>query len=287
MSGSKYTRDLLTYTAAKATSMVDLMHMLGAPLGSGPRRYLRARLQHYGIDTSHFREEPLPERKRRSYPEELLREAAAHAHSIREVLEYMGIPPQDGPYGHIRKKLNKFGIDTSHFTGGRAYGPGLLPRNELAAAVKTAKSLAGVLAALGRSGGAARTIVKRSIEAYGLSTAHFTGQGHFRGTRSPQRKSAGEILARLAPGCPRTKTALLRRALDDLGVPRVCEQCDVGDTWQGRRLVLEIDHINGDRLDNRRENLRYLCPSCHSQTATFSNRSRGQLIPPKQLPKYQ
>nr|WP_233435863.1 MULTISPECIES: HNH endonuclease [Streptomyces] len=38
------------------------------------------------------------------------------------------------------------------------------------------------------------------------------------------------------------------------------------------RLVLEIDHINGDRLDNRRENLRYLCPSCHSQTQTFSNR---------------
>ncbi|WP_420717446.1 HNH endonuclease [Streptomyces sp. WM6378] len=35
---------------------------------------------------------------------------------------------------------------------------------------------------------------------------------------------------------------------------------------------MEIDHVNGDRLDNRRENLRYLCPSCHSQTGTFSNR---------------
>ncbi|MFE7410356.1 HNH endonuclease [Streptomyces laurentii] len=44
---------------------------------------------------------------------------------------------------------------------------------------------------------------------------------------------------------------------------------------QGRRLVLEIDHANGDRLDNRAENLRYLCPSCHSQTGTFSNRRGG------------
>ncbi|MFE3152616.1 HNH endonuclease [Streptomyces sp. NPDC059218] len=44
------------------------------------------------------------------------------------------------------------------------------------------------------------------------------------------------------------------------------------DTWRGNRLVLEIDHINGDRLDNRPKNLRYLCPSCHSQTETFSKR---------------
>ncbi|MFE7328455.1 HNH endonuclease [Streptomyces sp. NPDC057565] len=53
--------------------------------------------------------------------------------------------------------------------------------------------------------------------------------------------------------------------------------CGIGETWQGKLLVLEIDHINGDRIDNRRENLRYLCPSCHSQTESFSNRrSRAQ-----------
>ncbi|WP_445028787.1 HNH endonuclease signature motif containing protein [Streptomyces sp. SAS_270] len=143
--------------------------------------------------------------------------------------------------------------------------------------------MAGVLAGLGLSdSGSGRALVKRSIEAHGLSTTHFTGQGHFRGARSPHRKPAAEILVRLAPGCPRTKTILLRRALDDLGAPHVCDECGVGDTWQGRRLVLEIDHVNGDRLDNRRENLRYLCPSCHSQTSSFSNRSRRDI--PARLP---
>ncbi|MDT0397431.1 HNH endonuclease signature motif containing protein [Streptomyces edwardsiae] len=288
MSKPKYTRDLLARTAAGATSMVDLMHKLGAPLGSGPRCYLSKRLRHYGIDISHFREDPLPERERRSYPEELLRRAAAHTSSIREMLEYMGLPSQDSPYGHIRKRLDKFGIDTSHFTSGRAYGPGLLPRAELAAAVEAATSVAGVLAALGRnSNGSNRALVKRSIEAHGLSTVHFTGQGHYRGIRSPHRKPAAEILVRLAPGCARTKTVLLRRALDDLGVSHVCGECGTGDTWQGGRLVLEIDHINGDRLDNRQENLRYLCPSCHSQTSTFANRSRDRFIPPQRLAKYQ
>ncbi|MGW0821472.1 HNH endonuclease signature motif containing protein [Streptomyces sp. NPDC002845] len=278
MSNPKYTRDLLTRATANATSLVDLMRALGAPTGSGPRRYLSKRLQHYGIDTSHFREEPLPERERRSYPEELLREAAARSHSIREMLEYMGFPPRDSPYGHIRMKLDKFGIDTSHFTNGRGYGPGVLPREELAPVVEASASIAGVLTALGRSNsGTGRALVKRSIEAHGLSTAHFTGQGHYRGTRSPNRKPADEILVRLDPGCPRIKTVMLRRALDDLGVAHVCDACGIGDTWQGRRLVLEIDHVNGDRLDNRLENLRYLCPSCHSQTSTFSNRNRNDI----------
>ncbi|MGC0382907.1 HNH endonuclease signature motif containing protein [Streptomyces sp. SAI-129] len=288
MSKPKYTRDLLTRSTAEATSLLDLMRKLGAPMGSGPRRYLSKRLQHYGIDISHFREDPLPERERRSYPEALLREAAAHASSIREMLQYMGLPPQDSPYGHIKKRLDKFGIDTSHFTSGRGYGPGLLPRAELATAVESSTSLAGVLTVLGRSGsGAARALVKRSIEAYGLTIDHFTGQGHFRNTRSPNRKSAAEILVRLAPGSARTKTALLRRALDDLGTAHICGECGLGDTWQGKRLVLEVDHVNGDRLDNRRENLRYLCPSCHSQTSTFANRSRDRSVPPQRLGKYQ
>lgn len=275
MSKPEFTCAVLTRAAADATSMVDMMRKLGTPMGSGPRRYLRQRLQHFGIDTSHFHEEALPERERRSYSEDLLREAAARSHSIKEMLEHMGFSPRDSPYGHIRKQLDKFGIDTSHFTGGRRYGPGVLPRDELAPVVEAATSLAGVLAALGRSDtAAARALVKRGIEFHGMSTAHFTGQGHFRGARSPHRKPSAEILVPLAPGSPRTRTLLLRRALDDLGVPHVCDECGIGDTWQGRRLVLEIDHVNGDRLDNRRKNLRYLCPSCHSQTSSFSKRRR-------------
>ncbi|MDT0450486.1 HNH endonuclease [Streptomyces hesseae] len=187
------------------------------------------------------------------------------------MLEYMGVPPYDSSYSHIWKKLEAFGIDTSHFQERRGSGrKPLLPRDELEAAAAKAYGLAGVLRALGRpNDGAARILLKRSIAAYGISTAHFVGQGHFRGRPSQNRKPATEILRRLIPGSPRTRTILLRRALDESGVPHVCQECGVGDTWRGKRLVLEIDHINGDRLDNRIENLRYLCPSCHSQTSTF------------------
>ena len=270
---NKFPCDLLVRTTAASTSLVDLLRRLGAPLGSRPLRYVRDRLKHYGIDTSHFVDEPLPERTKQSYTKELLEEAAAHAHSIREMFEYMGLPPSDSPYAYIRKKLDRLGIDTSHFTSGRRQGLPLTPCGELTSAVAESKSMAGVLKILGQTdNGGTRARLKQSLDAYGLSTAHFTGQGHTRGTSSPHRKSAPEILRRMESGTARTKTALLRRALDDMLVPHECSTCGMGDIWQGKHLVLEIDHINGDRLDNRRENLRYLCPSCHSQTETFSKR---------------
>ncbi|MGW8973446.1 HNH endonuclease signature motif containing protein [Streptomyces platensis] len=274
-----YTRDLLTRTAAASTSLVDMMRRLDAPLGSGPRRYLRERLQHHGIDTGHFVDEPLPHRQPRSYTEALLTEAASQSHSIREMLEYMEVPPYDSAYTHLRRKLDQFGIDTSHFTR-HLYGSSVLPRGELERAVAASRSLAGVLACLALTDhGTSRRAVQRSIEAYGLSTEHFTGQGHRRGLPSPNRRSADHILLQRAPGSRRERTTFLRRALDEKKVPRRCTECGLGDTWQGKRLVLEIDHINGDRLDNRLANLRYLCPSCHSQTKGFSRGSVHSAIP--------
>lgn len=128
MNTPKYTRDVLMRTAAISTSLVDMMRRLGTTLGCGPQRYLRRRLEHYGIDTSHFTEEPLPPREKRSYARELLEEAAAQSHSIREMFEYLGYPPEDSPYWLVRKRLDQYGIDTSHFT--RRYGRSLegLPR---------------------------------------------------------------------------------------------------------------------------------------------------------------
>lgn len=55
-----------------------------------------------------------------------------------------------------------------------------------------------------------------------------------------------------------------------------CERCGISD-WRGRRLAIHLDHINGIKDDWRLENLRMLCPNCHSQTSTFGGRNRRRL----------
>ena len=64
------------------------------------------------------------------------------------------------------------------------------------------------------------------------------------------------------------KTKLIR-----LGWEYQCSECGLGDEWNGKPIVLQLDHINGIHNDNRYENLRFLCPNCHSQTPTFGRKA--------------
>ena len=57
-----------------------------------------------------------------------------------------------------------------------------------------------------------------------------------------------------------------------MGVPYACTTCGINE-WQGKPLTLHLDHINGINNDNRIENLRLLCPNCHSQTETYGRRA--------------
>lgn len=51
-----------------------------------------------------------------------------------------------------------------------------------------------------------------------------------------------------------------------------CKKCDLAPVWMGMPLVLQIDHIDGDRTNNDLSNLRLLCPNCHTQTPTHGTR---------------
>jgi hypothetical protein len=54
-----------------------------------------------------------------------------------------------------------------------------------------------------------------------------------------------------------------------------CEVCSVSD-WQGKPITLHVDHINGDPSNDRSDNLRLICPNCHSQTEFLGGGNKGR-----------
>lgn len=72
------------------------------------------------------------------------------------------------------------------------------------------------------------------------------------------------------------RTHIKKRLLRDHGFEYKCAECGLGDEWNGRKIVLTLEHKNGVRNDHRLENLCFLCPNCHSQTTTYAGRNLRQ-----------
>ena len=68
------------------------------------------------------------------------------------------------------------------------------------------------------------------------------------------------------------RCVLRRYIITNKLIPYKCSICGITE-WQGKTLSLELDHINGENNDNRLENLRFLCPNCHSQTDTYGSKN--------------
>lgn len=72
------------------------------------------------------------------------------------------------------------------------------------------------------------------------------------------------------------KYRLKCRFLEATNAPNECALCGLGPAWNGSPLTLQLDHVNGNNTDHRLENLRLLCPNCHSQTPTYAGKRRDR-----------
>jgi len=81
-----------------------------------------------------------------------------------------------------------------------------------------------------------------------------------------------EILEGKHPGYSTTR--LKERLIEELKWVYECSECGLSE-WRGKSLVLQLDHIDGNNSNHRLENLRLLCPNCHSQTETFAGRNNN------------
>lgn len=134
--------------------------------------------------------------------------------------------------------------------------------------VNKCASVAQIVRELGlKPGGSNSTHLSKVIKSFGLGS-HFTGQRQ-RGVANNQWRSVEQVLVLDAHKGRRENGPKLKWALVQSGVPEICEQCAQGTTWNGKPLRLQVDHLDGNPVNNLKENLRFLCPNCHTQTANF------------------
>ena len=141
---------------------------------------------------------------------------------------------------------------------------------EFAKVVSEHNSVSEILEYFGfsKASGSMSKIVKERILRENLDISHFSRGNRNGGSPIYDLK---DILIENSPysNIDRLKKRILKAGL----LEYKCEKCGNTGEWNGKPLVLQLEHKNGKHNDHRLENLVFLCPNCHSQTDTYSGKN--------------
>ena len=256
-----WTDDQLREAVASSTTYVEVMKKLGlAALGRNHVEIEQA-IERLGLDTRHFSQSS-------AFDSDSLRQVVPTCNSYIMVVERLGLEVTDTNILRIQRRIKTLGISTAHFTRRRGKGPRTRwSDDDLRKAVASAHGYAATIRALGLiPAGGNYDQVQRRIRELGIDTSHFRGAAWNKGTTQPrQRRPVEELLVQGRwTSSHDLKQRLIRAGLKNAA----CERCGWCERAPDGRVPVEIDHINGDKNDNRIENLQILCPNCHALQPT-------------------
>ena len=158
-------------------------------------------------------------------------------------------------YCQIKLKINKMELKN-------------ITKEELEILILNAKSIREILIKLNLStnGSGGYRNIRNKAKSLGLEIPKY----NYNGDNKKRRKLTNELIF-----CENSTVArqhVKKRIIVDNLIEYKCKCGNTGE-WNGNKLILQLDHKNGNGTDNRIENLRFLCPNCHSQTETHSGKN--------------
>jgi Zn finger protein HypA/HybF involved in hydrogenase expression len=109
-------------------------------------------------------------------------------------------------------------------------------------------------------------IILKSLE-IDLSKINYKLQKNKKGYKFTEKYTDEVVFSK---NSPLSNKNIKRRIIKKSLLNYKCNECGLIDNWNNKKIILQLDHIDGDNNNNELSNLRFLCPNCHSQTETFS-----------------
>lgn len=264
---------------ASASSLKDAIEALGHRAHGANYQRLRDACHRYNIPLPQPRT-PVPTtttgRRMSVFTDDTaVRDALAAATTMAQACRSLGLVPATKNYRRLREAAGHLGIPVPAPTrtgNPTPYRPARTLRARQDLIDMSTTELAAIVAGTGTLTELLYTVgLPRTKENRDLLVETLTGHGLPVPNGRTRRRTTNEEIFTVGYVNPQT---LKRRIEDQDLLPHAqCAQCGQPRLWNGQRLVLELDHINGDTRDNRLTNLRFLCPNCHSQTPTFRGRN--------------